>query len=93
MPNTVTYFDITIGGAPAGRITFELFDDVVPKVSRDSKGSPVGIQALRSYVMIGRADSFQTTENFKHLCIGDKTNKDGVKLAYAGSGFHRCIKG
>ncbi|KAK1922649.1 cyclophilin-like domain-containing protein [Papiliotrema laurentii] len=65
MPNTVTYFDITIGGAPAGRIIFELFDDVVPK----------------------------TTENFKHLCIGDKTNKDGVKLAYAGSGFHRCIKG
>lgn len=32
MPNTVTYFDITIGGAPAGRLTFELFDDVVPKV-------------------------------------------------------------
>lgn len=35
----------------------------------------------------------QTTENFKHLCIGDKTNKDGRKLAYAGSAFHRCIKG
>ena len=40
MPNTVTYFDITIGGSPAGRLTFELFDDVVPKVfaiSRISK--------------------------------------------------------
>jgi cyclophilin family peptidyl-prolyl cis-trans isomerase len=35
----------------------------------------------------------QTTENFKQLCIGDKTNKDGRKLAYAGSAFHRCIKG
>jgi peptidyl-prolyl isomerase D len=32
MPNTITYFDITIGGKDAGRITFELFDDVVPKV-------------------------------------------------------------
>ena len=65
MPNTVAYFDITIGGEPAGRLTFDLFDDVVPK----------------------------TAENFKQLCIGDKTSKSGVKLAYAGSQFHRCIKG
>ncbi|WVQ93122.1 peptidyl-prolyl cis-trans isomerase D [Kwoniella sp. CBS 9459] len=64
-PNTVVYFDISIAGSPSGRITFELFDDVVPK----------------------------TTENFKHLCIGDKTNASGRKLAYAGSSFHRCIKG
>ncbi|RXK37434.1 peptidyl-prolyl cis-trans isomerase D [Tremella mesenterica] len=64
MPNTVCYFDISIGGAPAGRLTFELYDDVVPK----------------------------TAENFKQLCIGDKTNAAGVKLAYAGSCFHRCIK-
>jgi peptidyl-prolyl isomerase D len=65
MPNTVAYFDVTIGGEPAGRLTFDLFDDVVPK----------------------------TAENFKQLCIGDKTSKSGVKLAYAGSQFHRCIKG
>ena len=65
MPNTVAYFDITIGGKPAGRLTFDLFDDVVPK----------------------------TAKNFKQLCIGDKTSKSGVKLAYAGSQFHRCIKG
>jgi len=65
MPNTVVYFDITIGGEAAGRLTFDLFDDVVPK----------------------------TAENFKQLCIGDKTNAAGVKLAYAGSSFHRCIKG
>ncbi|KAL1407579.1 peptidyl-prolyl cis-trans isomerase cpr6 [Vanrija albida] len=35
----------------------------------------------------------KTVDNFKHLCIGDKTNAAGVKLAYAGSAFHRCIKG
>ncbi|KIR63914.1 peptidyl-prolyl cis-trans isomerase D [Cryptococcus bacillisporus CA1873] len=65
MPNTIAYFDITIANEPAGRLIFELFDDVVPK----------------------------TVNNFKHLCIGDKTNEAGVKLAYAGSSFHRCIKG
>ncbi|ORX39187.1 cyclophilin-like domain-containing protein [Kockovaella imperatae] len=59
------YFDITIAGQPAGRITFELYSAYLPK----------------------------TTENFKALCIGDKTNDAGVKLAYAGSSFHRCIKG
>lgn len=28
MPNTVAYFDISIGGKPAGRVEFDLFDDV-----------------------------------------------------------------
>ncbi|KAI9636793.1 cyclophilin-like domain-containing protein [Dioszegia hungarica] len=65
MSRTICYFDITIGAQPAGRITFELYDELLPK----------------------------TTENFKQLCIGDKVNASGVKLAYAGSGFHRCIKG
>jgi hypothetical protein len=32
MPNTIAYFDITIAAQPAGRIEFELFDDVAPKV-------------------------------------------------------------
>lgn len=32
MPNTIAYFDITIANEPAGRLIFELFDDVVPKV-------------------------------------------------------------
>ena len=32
MVNTICYFDITIGAAPAGRITFELYDDLLPKV-------------------------------------------------------------
>jgi peptidyl-prolyl isomerase D len=30
---TKCFFDITIGGAPAGRIVFELYDDIVPKTA------------------------------------------------------------
>ena len=31
--NPKAFFDVTIGGAPAGRITFELFANVVPKTA------------------------------------------------------------
>jgi peptidyl-prolyl isomerase D len=65
-PSPRPYFDITIDSRPAGRIVFELFQDVVPK----------------------------TTDNFLHLCLGDKgTTESGAKLSYEGSGFHRVIKG
>mmetsp|Transcript_21855 Transcript_21855/g.18136 ORF Transcript_21855/g.18136 Transcript_21855/m.18136 type:complete len:85 (+) Transcript_21855:35-289(+) len=31
----IVYFDITIGGAPSGRITFELYSDIVPKTAEN----------------------------------------------------------
>lgn len=30
--NPLAYFDVAIGGEPAGKVVFELFKDVVPKV-------------------------------------------------------------
>jgi len=63
--NPKVFFDITIGGTDAGRITMELRADVVPK----------------------------TAENFRALCVGDKTGKDGKKLTFKGSSFHRVIPG
>jgi hypothetical protein len=30
--NPLVYFDVSIGGHPSGKIVFELFKDVVPKV-------------------------------------------------------------
>lgn len=37
-----TYFDITIGGAPAGRIVFKLYDDVVPKTAANFRALCTG---------------------------------------------------
>ena len=34
-PNPKVYFEISIGGTPAGRIEFELFKDVVPKTAEN----------------------------------------------------------
>ncbi len=36
------YFDISIDGAPAGRIVFRLFDDVVPKTARNFRELATG---------------------------------------------------
>lgn len=38
MANPQVYFDVDIGGAPAGRITFELFADVTPKTAENFRG-------------------------------------------------------
>ncbi|MDB6139018.1 MAG: hypothetical protein JWO94_2090, partial [Verrucomicrobiaceae bacterium] len=35
MARTRTFFDMSIGGKPAGRIVFELYDDVVPKTTEN----------------------------------------------------------
>jgi peptidylprolyl isomerase len=36
------YFDISIGGKPAGRIVFRLFDDVVPKTAKNFRELATG---------------------------------------------------
>ncbi|EZG56789.1 peptidyl-prolyl cis-trans isomerase, cyclophilin-type [Gregarina niphandrodes] len=38
-------------------------------------------------------DTPKTSDNFRHLCIGDKTGKSGQKLTYKGCPFHRIIPG
>ena len=35
MARPKVYFDVSIGGAPAGRITMELYDDVVPETAEN----------------------------------------------------------
>ncbi len=37
MPRPQVYFDINIDGQPAGRIAFELYDDIVPKTAENFK--------------------------------------------------------
>jgi len=42
MPNPNVFFDVSIGGAPAGRIEFELFADVVPKTAENFRALCTG---------------------------------------------------
>ncbi|PIN20702.1 Cyclophilin type peptidyl-prolyl cis-trans isomerase [Handroanthus impetiginosus] len=42
MPNPKVYFDITIGGQPAGRIVMELFADTTPKTAENFRALCTG---------------------------------------------------
>jgi cyclophilin family peptidyl-prolyl cis-trans isomerase len=42
MANPKVYFDMEVGGEDVGRVTMELFDDVVPKTSENFRALCTG---------------------------------------------------
>ncbi|MFJ5829287.1 peptidylprolyl isomerase [Streptomyces sp. NPDC093089] len=67
------YFDITINDEPAGRITFKLFDDVVPKTAQNFRELATGQHGF------GYADSpFHRVIPQFMLQGGDFTNQNGT---------------
>ena len=36
---SITYFDISIAGQPAGRVVFQLYNDLVPKTAENFRAS------------------------------------------------------
>ncbi|MEU6619886.1 peptidylprolyl isomerase [Streptomyces litmocidini] len=73
MSNENVYFEININGESAGRITFKLFDDVVPKTARNFRELATGEHGF------GYAGSpfHRVIPNFM-LQGGDFTNQNGT---------------
>lgn len=80
-----TFFDFTIEGTPAGRVVFELFNDIAPKTV-EKYVCPMGVPP--------RSQLITRQHSFRALCTGElgksKINED-VTLHYKGSFIHRSI--
>jgi peptidyl-prolyl isomerase D len=86
----ITFFDVSIKGVPAGRIIFQLYNDLVPKTAENFRS----FLSLSSIYLPGNTLTYPypilTTGA---LCTGEKgIGKSGKPLWYKDSGFHRIIK-
>merc|ERR1712228_260901 len=84
-------FTSAIGGSLGGPSTNKKEDEVITNVVYfDVK---IGTENVGKVTMGLFGNTVpRTVNNFKHLCIGDKT-LNGVKLQYKGTKFHRIIPG
>merc|ERR1712007_408867 len=46
MANPKVFFDMTVGGTPAGRVTFELYADTVPKTAENFRALCTGEKGI-----------------------------------------------
>eukprot|EP01062_Namystynia_karyoxenos_P049395 TRINITY_DN37823_c0_g1_i1.p1 TRINITY_DN37823_c0_g1~~TRINITY_DN37823_c0_g1_i1.p1 ORF type:complete len:216 (+),score=53.71 TRINITY_DN37823_c0_g1_i1:75-722(+) len=101
--NPVVFFDITIGGAPAGRIKMELFANQVPRTAenfrqfctgefRSKTGGPMGYKGCTFHRVIKdfmiQSGDFQHHDGTGSVSIyGDKFNDENFNILHSNPGL------
>lgn len=82
MPRPKTYFDVSIGGVPKGRMVFELFNDVVPKTAENfvklCEGNSGMAKSKPDVPLSYKGSIFHRVIKDFMLQFGDFTNFDGT---------------
>ena len=90
MSNPIVFFDMSVGGAPAGRITFELYADKVPKTAENFRALCTGEKGMGKS---GKALHFKNSAfhrvipNF--MCQG-KHHQSSLTLHCCADGPYNC---
>eukprot|EP01063_Lacrimia_lanifica_P031563 TRINITY_DN522_c5_g1_i1.p1 TRINITY_DN522_c5_g1~~TRINITY_DN522_c5_g1_i1.p1 ORF type:complete len:211 (+),score=74.80 TRINITY_DN522_c5_g1_i1:66-698(+) len=89
-PNPIVFFDVSIGGVPAGRIKMELFADVVPKTAENFRQMCTGeFKDKTSGAAMGyKGCTFHRVIKDFMVQAGDFLNHDGTgSISIYGSSF------
>jgi peptidylprolyl isomerase len=81
MSNPVVYFDVAIGGRPAGRMEFTLRADVCPRTAENFRC----VHEVYEFALVVHIIS-----SLRALCTGEKSTQ-AKKLHFKDSVFHRVI--
>jgi cyclophilin family peptidyl-prolyl cis-trans isomerase len=92
MQNPRVFFDITIGGAPAGRIVFDLFADVVPKTAENFRALCTGEKGSAFHriipgFMCQGGDFTRGNGTGGESIYGDRFADENFKLKHTGPGI------
>ncbi|EAN33488.1 cyclophilin-1 [Theileria parva strain Muguga] len=72
------YFDLTVGGAKAGRVVFELFSDVVPKTAENFRALCTGEKSTPGNPLHYKGSTFHRVIPHFMCQGGDFTNHNGT---------------
>ncbi|CAH1757177.1 18824_t:CDS:2 [Entrophospora sp. SA101] len=94
--NPIVFFDISIGGQPAGRMKMELFADVVPKTAENFRqlctgeykknGVPQGYKVIKDFMVQG-GDFIKGDGTGSFSIYGEKFPDENFELKHTGPGL------